>query len=50
MINPELKLCGIPDICQLNLFPETGVADFVAFVQIDFGGGSPPFLFATGVN
>ena len=25
MINPELKQCGISDICKLILFPETGL-------------------------
>jgi len=25
MINPELKRCGISDICKLILFPETGL-------------------------
>jgi hypothetical protein len=25
MINPELKRCGISDICKLVLFPETGL-------------------------
>ena len=45
MIKQELKWYGITGICQLNLFPETGVADFVAFVQINFDDfGSPYFI------
>ena len=45
MIKQELKWYGIPDICQLDLFPETGVADFVEFVQINFDDfGNPYFI------
>jgi hypothetical protein len=44
MINPKLKRCRVLNL-QVNTFFRDGVADFVAFVQIDFDDfGTPYFI------